>query len=49
MNALGEKESTGAEVIKLSSIVALDGLYGGAKLGGGIRDKVSDGGKRVRF
>jgi hypothetical protein len=36
-------------VIKLTTIVALQVFYGGAKLSGNKREKVSIGGKRIRF
>jgi len=40
MDALGEEEVTGARVVKLFPVVALDSLDVGAKLGGGVCDEV---------
>jgi hypothetical protein len=36
-------------VVKLTTIVALQAFYGGAKLSGNKREKISDGGKCVGF
>ena len=44
MDAQGEEEVTGARVVKLFPVVALDSLDVGAKLGGGVGDEV---GKRI--
>ena len=49
MDALGEEEVTGARVVKLFPIVALDSLDVGAKLGGGMGDEVSECAESVRF
>jgi len=39
VNALGEEELSGAGVVKLSPIVALDSFDAGAKLSGGLGDE----------
>jgi len=49
MDALGEEEVTGARVVKLFPVVALDSLDVGAKLGGGVGDEVSKRAESVRF
>ena len=49
MDALGEEEVTGARVVKLFPIVALDGLDVGAKLGEGVDDEVGTRTESVRF
>ena len=40
MDALSEEKLTGARVVKLFPVVALDSLDVGAKLGGGVCDEV---------
>ena len=37
---MGEEEGAGARVVKLTAIVALDGLDGGAKLCGNISKEI---------
>jgi len=49
MDALGEEEVTGARVVKLFPVVALDSLDVGAKLGGGVGDEVDKRTESVRF
>jgi hypothetical protein len=49
MGVVGEKERAGAGVVKLSSIVALDFLDGGAELGACIGGKIGQGRKSFRF
>ena len=46
---MGEEERAGAGVIELPTIVALDGLHCGAKLGANIREKVSQSSEGVKF
>jgi hypothetical protein len=49
VNALGEEELSGARVVKLSPVVALDSFDAGAKLNGGVGDEVSKRAESVRF
>ena len=49
MDALGEEEVTGARVVKLFPVVALNSLDVGAKLGGGVGDEVGKRTVSVRF
>jgi len=42
MDAMGEEEGAGAEVVKLATIIALDVLDGGAKLRTYIGEEVSN-------
>jgi hypothetical protein len=49
IDALGEKEVTGARVVRLFPIIALNSLDTGAKLGGGVGDEVSERVESVRF
>jgi hypothetical protein len=46
---MGEEERAGRRVIKLTAIVALDGLDGGAKLRACISEKIGQDLKRLRF
>ena len=47
--ALSEEKLTGARVVKLFPVVALNSLDPGAKLGGGVSDEVSKRAESVRF
>ena len=49
MDALSEEKLTGARVVKLFPVVALNSLDPGAKLGGGVSDEVSKRAESVRF
>ena len=49
MNAVGEEEDVSARVVKLTSVVALDGFHRDAKLCAHIREEVCQCGKGVRF
>ena len=49
VDAPGEEESTGAGVVKLAPVVALNSLYGGAELGGGVGNEVGERAESVRF
>jgi len=49
VDALSEEKLTGARVVKLSPVVALNSLDPGAKLGGGVSDEVSKRAESVRF
>jgi hypothetical protein len=49
VDALAEKEDTGAGVIKLTPVVALDGLHRGVELSRGIGNEVREHAKSVRF
>ena len=42
MDSLGEEERSGTGVVKLFPVVALNYLDGGAKLGGGVGEKVGE-------
>ena len=46
---MGKEECVGARVVKLTTVVALNYLDGGAKLSGHKGKKVSDCRKSVRF
>jgi hypothetical protein len=46
---MGKEERAGRGVIKLAAIVALDGLYGGAKLCAYIGEKMGQRLKRLRL
>jgi hypothetical protein len=46
---MGEEERAGTRVVKLSSIVALDRLERGAKLGRYIGNEISKRGKDIRL
>jgi len=48
LNTSREEEGTRG-VIKLTAIVALDGLNGEAELGGHLGKEVNEGGKRLRL
>ena len=48
-NAVGEKERAGQGIVKLSAVVALDALDGGAKLRASISKKNWQEWKSVRF
>ena len=48
MDAMGEEEGAGVEVVKLATIIALDVLDGGAKLRTYIGEEVSNCRERVR-
>ena len=47
MDTVGKEEGTGARVIELTAVVALDALDGDAKLCAHVGEKVRKGGKRV--
>ena len=49
MDAVGEEKCSGAGVVKLTAVVTLDGLNGGAELGRYIGKQVSNRRKSVRF
>jgi hypothetical protein len=49
VDALREKELTGARVVKLAPVVALDSLDACAELGGGVGNEVSKRAESVRF
>ena len=49
VNALGEEKVTGARVVKLFPVIALNRLDVGAKLSGGVGDEVSERAESVRF
>ena len=49
MDALSEEKLTGARVVTLSPVIALNNLDPGAKLGGGVSDEVSKCAESVRF
>jgi len=49
VDTVGKEEGTGARVIELTAVVALDALDGDAKLCAHVGEKVREGGKRVRF
>ena len=49
LNTSREEERTRGVVIKLTAIVALDGLNGEAELGGHLGKEVNEGGKRLRL
>jgi hypothetical protein len=49
VNAMCEEEGAHAGVVELPAVITLDGLDACAELGGHIGEKVSQGGKRVRF
>ena len=49
MDALSEEELTGAGVIKLTTVVALNRLDAGAELGGGMGNEVSKHAESFRF
>ena len=46
---MGEEERAGASVVKLPTIVALDGLHGGTKLSMHIGEEVSQSSKGIRL
>ena len=46
---MGEEERAGRRVIKLTTVVALDGLHGSAKLCTHVGKKVRNSGKGVGF
>ena len=46
---MGEKERAGQGIVKLSAVVAMDALDGGAKLCASISKKIGKCGKRVGF
>jgi len=46
---MGKEERAGAGVVKLTTVVALNCLDGGAELSGHKGKKLSDGRKSVRF
>ena len=46
---MGKKEVTGAGVVKLFPVIALDSFDLGAKLSGGVGDEVSKRAESVRF
>lgn len=48
VNAVRRKELAGAEVVKLTAVVALNALNGDAKLSMNICKEVSEGGEGVR-
>jgi len=49
VDALSEEKLTGARVVTLSPVIALNNLDPGAKLGGGVSDEVSKRAESVRF
>jgi len=46
---MGEEERAGRRVIKLTTVVALDGLHMSVKLGTHVGKKIRNGGKSVGF
>ena len=46
---MGDEESSGAGVVKLTAVVTLDGLNGGVELGRYIDKEVSNRRRSVRF
>jgi hypothetical protein len=49
VDTVGEEESSCVGVVKLTTIITLQAFYGGAKLSGNKREKISNSGKCVGF